>query len=285
MHWKKNKKLLARGFHDLEYLPRDRCGWDCTLSSLAYGLRAALASRTPDLNAWAARHGAQASVRYAEFGGDAMVLWHGTSLPRAEKISEHGLFHKRGLWTTLNPFTAHSYCRGRSARFDTEGAMICLVLDRREILEGRDFEFEGREGNILRFHCRLPAEVVEYVLTNQEIRFTGPRRALHAAPWPDARFKEENGKWVPIRQTPVRYSDEASYSSLREFLELSLEHLLTEVDETTALEIFSVLYAMVRPWEALSHGEIFALIEEQCIACPKRHRWQTFRAAKTLVED
>jgi hypothetical protein len=107
MHWKKNKKLLARGFHDLEYLPRDRCGWDCTLSSLAYGVRAALASRTPDLNAWAARHGAQASVRYAEFGGDAMVLWHGTSLPRAEKISEHGLFHKRGLWTTLNPFIAH----------------------------------------------------------------------------------------------------------------------------------------------------------------------------------
>ncbi|MDP7281169.1 MAG: hypothetical protein QGG39_14975, partial [Candidatus Poribacteria bacterium] len=62
---------------------------------------------------WAARHNCPASARYDELGDDTIVLWHGTSSTRAEKIAEFGLFHKRGLWTTLNPQIAHGYTRGR----------------------------------------------------------------------------------------------------------------------------------------------------------------------------
>ena len=116
MSWKANKRV-ARDFPDLLYLPKERCGWDCTLASLAYGVRRSILNASPDLGAWAARHGLPASARYQELGDDARVLWHGTSRERAEKIAEHGLFHKQGLWTTLNPFVSHGFCRGRSERF------------------------------------------------------------------------------------------------------------------------------------------------------------------------
>lgn len=55
MAWKKNKRLVAAGFADLVYLPRERSGWDATLASLAYGMRMALERGRPDLGAWAAR--------------------------------------------------------------------------------------------------------------------------------------------------------------------------------------------------------------------------------------
>ena len=55
MPWKENKKLVSAGFRGLKYVPRERCGWDMTLSSLAYGMRMDIEGRQPDLNAWAAR--------------------------------------------------------------------------------------------------------------------------------------------------------------------------------------------------------------------------------------
>ena len=53
MPWKANKKLVSQGLGDLEYLPRERCGWDNTLACLAFGMRMDIERRTPDLNAWA----------------------------------------------------------------------------------------------------------------------------------------------------------------------------------------------------------------------------------------
>ena len=85
--------MISEGLHDLQYLPRQRCGWDCTLASLAYAARTVIEGARPDLAAWAARHGVSASARYRELESDALVLWHGTSRERAGKIAEHGLFH------------------------------------------------------------------------------------------------------------------------------------------------------------------------------------------------
>ena len=276
MSWRKNRKLASEGFRDLQYLPRERTGWDCTLASLAFGARAAIEGRAPDLNRWAARLGAPPSGYYAETGSDALVLWHGTSRERADKIREHGLFHKRGLWTTTDPQISHSFCRSRSERFGTDGAVLCLVIDRREIEEGRDYDLEGG-GDIYRFRGGLPPEAVEYVLVHEAICFVGPLRGNDPAPWPGARFKRQSGKWAPVQAIPVRYSGSETYSTLAEFMELCVDRLLDELGEVTALDVFATLYAAVAPWRALPHEAAFDLIEEKCVPHRHRSKFQTFR--------
>jgi len=277
MPWKANRPLLEAGFSDLRYLPRERCGWDATLAALAYGIRAQLERRLPDLNAWAAQHGNAASGRYQELGPEALVLWHGTSRERADRIAEHGLFHKRGLWTTTSPHLAHGFTRGRSERFGVEGAMVCLVVDRGAIAEGRDYELEGK-GDILRFHHGLPVEVVEYVLVHEEVRSTGQARARRHGVWPQARFRKQGGEWVPVQKSPVRYSDGATYTTPREFARLCVLRLLAELQELAALEVFSTLYATLQPWDALSHQDLFALVEEHCL--PARQIRRTCRSLR-----
>ncbi len=278
MAWKKNRKLASQGFGDLQYLPKERCGWDCTLASLAYGVRRQVDRRPPDLNAWAARHGLPASARYEQVGPNALVLWHGTSKERAERIADHGLFHKRGLWTTLDPMVSHGYCRSRSERFGTEGAVVCLVLGRDEVVEGQDYDLEGN-GSILRFHQGLPPDVVEYVLLHEETRFIGRQRTRRPAPWPGAKFKRRSGAWVPVQKTPVRYSDNASYASLEDFAAICLGRLLSELGEVVAVEVFSLLYAAITPWDALTHEDVLGLIEQMCVPVRRSGKWQTLRAA------
>ena len=150
MAWKKNKRVGTQGLPDLVYLPKDRCGWDWTLAALAYAARRRIEGGKPDLAAWAARHGLPPSGRARGYGEDAAILWHGTSRARAEKIAEHGLFSKGGLWTTSDPTIAHGYTRGRSERFAADGAMVCLVMDRRGYAFEQDFVVEG-PGTIFRF--------------------------------------------------------------------------------------------------------------------------------------
>ena len=280
MSWRKDERLVAEGFRDLQYLPHGRSGWDATLASLAYGVRRQIERGQADLAAWAARHGAAAPARYARFGDAALVLWHGTSRQRADKIAEHGLFHKRGVWTTLDPWVAHSYCRLRSERFASQGALLCIVMDRRDLVEGRHYEVEGR-GDVLRFHQGLAPEVVQYVLAQGEIRFTGDGRAARPAPWPRARFRRGRGGWVPVQQAPVRFSEGATFSSLEDFLRLCLGRLLAELGEVAAIEVFSTLYALVQPRDALTHKDIFGLIEEYCGPGRSVGKWETFRARRS----
>ena len=85
-----------------------RSAWDCTLASLAYGMRMDIPGAWPDLDAWAARHGVEGSKSYQTLGASAVVLRHGTARERADKIAEHGLFFKKGLWTARHPTRARS---------------------------------------------------------------------------------------------------------------------------------------------------------------------------------
>jgi len=296
MPWSQNKRLVADGFADLEYLPKGRAGWDFTLASLAYGVRRHIARRLPDLNAWAARHGIPASARYQELGANALVLWHGTSRPRADKIAEHGLFRKKGVWATLDPRISHGFCRlwpGRpcpacidsragdgppTTPFKATGAVVCLVFDRRELAEGRDYDAEGK-GDVFRFHHCLPPDVVEYVLVSDAIRFIGSQAAAEPRPWRRAEFKRHSGQWVPVQKAPVRYSESASYSSVAEFAGLCLSRLLEELGPLTALEAFSSLYALIEPPDALEHDAVLDLLETTCIARARPGGWRTFHRA------
>ena len=94
MGWRRRRSELTRGFTDLEFVPPGRCVWDCTLSGLTYGMRMDMPGATPDLNAWATRHGIPGSGSYARLGAEAMVLWHGTSRERAgRKVNFPGPQH------------------------------------------------------------------------------------------------------------------------------------------------------------------------------------------------
>jgi len=275
MPWKRNKSDLAHTFPDLRFLPHGRSAWDCTLSCLAYGMRMDMPGVPPNLNVWATRHGVAASESYAELGQSALVLWHGTSRERADKIAEHGLFHKKGLWTAHHPNVPHAFCRGRSERFGTEGAVVCLVLDRNQLVEGRDFEVEPNE-NVVRFQHGLPPEVVEYILVREEIRFSGSSRASLPKPWPKTRFKHSSGEWRPVQQTPVRFSESESFSTLPEYVHLCISKLLNELNGVAPLEVLSVLHSLVEPSDSLRHGDILDLLDSLSSRIRRAGKWKVF---------
>jgi hypothetical protein len=273
VRWRRNKRLVADGYADLEWVPHGRAGWDLTLACLAYGIRMEADPQPPGLNAWATRHGVCGSGRCEELGENALVLWHGTTRKRADLIAEHGLFHKRGLWTARHPGIPHGFCRGRSERFGGEGAVVCIVVDARDVPGEAEFETD----NVVRFHHSLPPEVVEYVLVGEEIRFTGSQRTRRPAPWPGERFARQEGEWAPTRRAPVRYSEEVEFSSPRELAAICVDRLLDELGDASALEVFSCVYAAVRPSDALPHRELLGLIEQECIEARRHGRWRTFR--------
>jgi len=275
MGWTRNKRAVGEGFPDLEYMPKDRSGWDCTLASLAYALRLAVDRRPPDLSAWAWAHGVPASARNAELGDSALVLWHGTSAVRAEKIRLHGLAHKGGVWTTTNPVISHSFCRSRSNRFDLPGAVVCIVVDKGPLEEGRHYSREGN-GDVYRFHASVPPELVEYILTPDRIAFTGSARARDPSPLPQARFKRRGGEWIPVQNAPQFYPAGQTYSKVGEYCRLCLGQLFTRWQSLSALEIFSCLYSCVQPGEALTHEDLFGLLEDACASARKQGRWLMF---------
>jgi hypothetical protein len=275
MPWKRNRSDIAHTFRDLEFLPRGRSSWDCTLACLAYGMRMDMPGVPPDLNAWATRHGVAASESYAKLGQSALVLWHGTSRERADKIAEHGLFHKKGVWTARHPNVPHSFCRGRSERFGTEGAVVCLVLDRNQLVEGRDFEIEPGE-NVVRFQHSLPPEVVEYVLVREEIRFLGSSRSSTPKPWIKARFKLRSGKWVPIQKVPVRFSESESVSTLTEYVRLCVLKLLNELNGVAPIEAISILHSLVGPSDSLRNSDILDVLDSLSSRIRKVRKWKIF---------
>lgn len=255
-----SRKALEHAYPDLWEAPPGRSAWDCTLAALAYGMRIDLPGATPDLNRWAAHHGVPASARFADLGDDAVVLWHGTSGRRADKIVAHGLFHKRGLWTAKHPKIPYRFCRHRSTQFGTEGAVICIVLSRQDIVPGKTCEIEPNE-NVVRFHHGLPPDVVEYVIRPDEVRFVGTRRVAVPAAWPRTRFKHESGRWIPVRQPPVRFSRSCSFRSLEDYVDICLRRLSDDLGFASPLEILSVLFALVRPWDALSRPDLLERLE------------------------
>jgi hypothetical protein len=189
--WSKNRPLVRQGFKDLEYLPRSRAGWNATLAAYAFSARRRIAG-TADLNRWAVMHGCPASARYAELGRNAFVLWHGTSAARAGQIAQYGLFHKRGLWTTLEPRIAHGYTRSRAHHFGAGSATVVLLLDRREIQAGVHYDEEGPD--TFRFHSGLSPDHIEYLLWDDRIEFLGSQKAEQPKPWGRSRFKKKEGQ-------------------------------------------------------------------------------------------
>lgn len=257
--WQKNRKMLKRGYPDLGFLPRSRAGWNATLAALSFSQRLKREGRA-DLNQWATMHGCPASARYTELGESALVLWHGTSDERAQRIREVGLFHKRGLWTASDPRIAHGFTRWRSKQYGVGSATVVLVFDESEIEEGVHY---SREGDVVyRFHSGVGNRHIQYILWGDRLEFRGEERAPHPSPWGRARFKRREGRWVPLSHPPVRLDDDTEYGDFDEWLTRSVTRILRRLGEATALEVFSSLYATLDPWRALEHEVILSRLEE-----------------------
>ncbi len=265
--WPKNRRLVRDGVRSLEYLPRSRTGWNVTLAAYSYSVRRQVA-RACDLNQWAVMHGCPASARYRELGESALVLWHGTTARRAEQIERYGLFHKRGVWTTLEPKTAHGFSRSRGRAYGAGSAAVVLLLDGREVRPGVHYDVDTAE--VFRFHSALPAESIEYILWDDRIDFLGEQEVIQPKPWGVARFKKSSGRWVPLSRPPVRFDGGHTYDDLDGWLHLSIERILSALGSAATVEVFSTLYATIEPWEALPHEAIFGALERLCH--PSRHR-------------
>ena len=272
--WKKDRKIIRRGLRDLEYLPRGKTAWNATLAALSFSARRA-ASGSADLNLWAAMHAAPPSERYTDLGPDALVLWHGTSAVRARGIREHGLFAKSGAWSATDPRIAHSYTRGRS-RIPGAGAAMVVLLIAKSQWEGRA---TPEHDDILRFHGRVPPECVEYILWPDRVEFVGGRKAREPKPWGVARFKRVGGKWTPRSRPPVRLDAERSYATFGEWLVSSVRRILATLGSTTAMEVFSSLYATLDPWDALPHDCILTELERLCGPPQSTRAGKRFRLA------
>lgn len=278
--WRKNRKLVRRGFKDLEYLPRSRTGWNATLAAYAYSIRRQIAgARAPDLNRWAAMHGCPASARYEESGENALVLWHGTSAARAEQIARFGLFHKRGVWTTLEPKIAHGFSRSRGRDYRAGSATVVVLLDGREVRP--DVHYDAETPEVLRFHSALPPESIEYILWDDRIEFLGEEKAKYPKPWGMARFKKKGGQWVPRSRPPVRFDDKHRYNNLEEWLHLSIDRILSTLGPAAAIEVFSSLYSTIDPWKALEHEAVFRALERLCHVSRRRHGTKQFSRKTT----
>jgi len=201
-------------------------------------------------------------------GEGALVLWHGTTARRAEQIARYGLFHKRGVWATLEPKIAHGFSRFRGRAYKAGSAAVVLLLDGREASPGVHYDAESAE--VFRFRAALPAESIEYVLWDDRIEFLGEASVRQPRPWGVARFKKQSGRWVPLSRPPVRFDSEHSYDDLEGWLRLSIVQILSTLGLAAAIEVFSTLYATIDPWEALPHQVIFRALERLCHE--SRHR-------------
>jgi len=254
--WRKDRKLRKQGFADLQYMPPGRCEWNATLAALAFSARQRIAGEA-DLNLWAAMHACAPSARYEQLGRDGLTIWHGTSALRATKIREVGLFSKRGVWGATDPVVSHGYTRWRSRIGQAGAAMIVFVVSKDEWDSRATPETEV----IARFHERIPPECIEYIIWPDRVEFVGAERARSPRPWAAAPFKRSGGKWVPRSRPPVRFDGGRDYSSLKEWLDLSVVRVLETLGVAAGIELFASLYATIHPWEALPHRDVFDALD------------------------
>ena len=52
----------------------------------------------------------------------------------------------------------------------------------------------------------------------------------------------------------------------------------------TALEVFSTVHALLRPWDALDHRRLLTRLKERCVRGPRRAKWRTLRLLDSALE-
>jgi len=100
-----------------------------------------------------------------------LLLWHGTTVERAQSILQEGFCRPKGVWMTEDASQAHSIAHFQAKRWKNLPAILISVIDLKQLKEGADFEVESPGVYVFRF--RVPPEVVQYLLTPDGLQMVG----------------------------------------------------------------------------------------------------------------
>jgi hypothetical protein len=265
-----SRKRLRRRLKLDELLRGPKGEWDFLRIAEAYAARQ---QRRADssLNDFAVEHGALASPLYEETKEHNLVLWHGTSLERAEKILEHGFFHCKGVWMAVKTSTPLSFARNRAGQSEGRPAILVSVIDLDRYREG--LHFEGRWSET-RFRDDVPPDVVQYLLTDREFRYVGAGRVRGYELPTKASFARKDGQWVVPTRNPATFDARLglTYTTVAEWLDLKLGRFFAEQRRATVLEAFCAVYANCHPSEAIGREEVAGWLMGECETA-SRSRW------------
>ncbi len=102
-----------------------------------------------------------------------LVLWHGTTFPRAEFILREGFYRPKGIWMTENARQAHSIALFQAKRCKEPPAILISIIDQSTYKEKVDYYLESP--GVYVFQQRVPPDVVQYLLTANGLEFVGKR--------------------------------------------------------------------------------------------------------------
>ena len=100
-----------------------------------------------------------------------LVLWHGTTFPRAESILREGFYRPKGIWMTENSQQAHSVALFQAKRWKEPPAILISIIDQGVYKEEVDYYLESPDVYV--FQQRVPPDVVQYLLTADGLGFIG----------------------------------------------------------------------------------------------------------------
>jgi hypothetical protein len=264
-----SRKRLRRRLKLGDLLRGPKWEWDFLHIAEAYAARQQRGGQA-SLNDFAVEHGALASARYEETKEHNLVLWHGTSLERAERILEHGFLHCKGVWMALSTSTPLQFARNRAAECEGQPAILISVIDTEVYRPGVHFD----EGVHPRFRDDVPPEVVQYLLTDRGFKYVGkgrvPRHRLPAK----ASFVRRGGGWAAPTQNPAVFDAQQSltYTTASEWVHLKVAAFFAEQHRATPLEVFCAVYANCRPAEAVPREDLMEWLAGDCEVAG-RSRW------------
>ncbi|MFQ6078164.1 MAG: hypothetical protein ACE5NJ_03385, partial [Thermodesulfobacteriota bacterium] len=122
------RPALRRKLSQLSFLKGRKDQWNLTLIARSYECHI---GREPNLslNDFVTLYGAPPSRLYGQTRRHNLILWHGTTLERAEKILEHGFAHFKGVWMDQGISTPFSFARSRAEQFDAVPAILVSIID------------------------------------------------------------------------------------------------------------------------------------------------------------
>ncbi|UCC67194.1 MAG: hypothetical protein JSV79_08605 [Armatimonadota bacterium] len=265
-----SRRRLRRRLKLGDLLRGPKWEWDFLHIAEAYAARQQQRADS-SLNDFAVEHGALASPLYQETKERNLVLWHGTSLERAEKILEHGFFHCKGVWMAVKTSTPLTFARNRAREFDGRPAILVSVIDLDRYREG--VHFDERWGET-RFRDDVPPDVVQYLLTDREFRYVGEGRTAGYRLPVKASFVRRKRGWASPTQNPATFDARLglTYTMASEWLGLKLDRFFAEQRRATALEAFCAVYANCHPTEAISREKLAGWLMSECETAA-RSRW------------
>jgi hypothetical protein len=102
-----------------------------------------------------------------------LILWHGTTLPRAKSILREGFHCHKSIWMTENAQQAHNIALFQAKRWKAPPAILISIIDQSVYKEQTDYYLESP--GVYVFQQQVPTDFVQYLLTADGLEFVGKK--------------------------------------------------------------------------------------------------------------